>query len=310
MKNLQDLASSNFKINGKQLAKVIDNKDPKDRGRLKINIQGITELAEIFPWAETEGQLIGNSKRVGLSSAVEIGTFVYVEFIGGNPSFPLVTGYVRGSKDSSLLHTVKNLDDTIFKTRNDNIVGVELPPLNDKSEYPYNQVLESNSAIIEYDNTKGNERVSIQHINGSYYEIRPDGDVQVKSIKDIYNIATLNFKNYVGGNFTNTVIGNFKETITGTHEMKSGGNSIIESPIRNIKAVTNHTGLYNIIGNLNVLSGAMIMNTSGLKISNKEVVVDDGNVIVNNGDVIIDGISFKQHLHMVIQEGQDTSTPH
>ena len=210
MKKLQSLASNNFKITTPVIGEVIDNADPLNRGRLKCNIQGITELATIYPWCEVKGSLIGDKDTIGISSAVDIGTFVYISFLYGNPSFPIVDGYVRGAEDSSYLHTVTNLDDTIYKTRTDNLKDYELEPLNDKSTYPNNTVVETKSHVIEIDDTDGNERLSIQHKNGSHYELRPDGNLQTKSTGSTYNITDKNKWEYIAGLVTIKADGNLE----------------------------------------------------------------------------------------------------
>lgn len=223
MKKLVELAQDSFKIPYECIAEILDNNDTKDRGRLKVKIQGITEMSSIFPWAETQGSLFGSdNSTIGVSSVPKIGTLVYVKFLYGNPSFPIVTGYVRGNKDSSLLHTVKELNSTISGTRTDNLIGPELPPLNSSSIYPFNNVIETETCVIEIDDTSSNKRISIQHKNGSYIEIRPNGDIQVKSTNNEYHIIKGDIQEYVEG-LVNTKI---KETldydVDGNITIKSG----------------------------------------------------------------------------------------
>lgn len=223
MKETLEIASNNFKIYGKHYAKVVNNEDPKKRGRLQVDIIGMTDESIEYPWAETEGLLFGSSATSGLSSAVKIGSLVYVEFVSHDPSSPLVTGYVRGNGDSSKLHKKEDLGESIYNTRLTRSLGPEQPPLNDKTNYPDNFVIETAIGLIELDDTKGNERISIEHKNGAHFELRPDGSVQIKSLGHEYNIISGSLiehiekcvQQYVGGDFNNTTGGLFKVTANG-----------------------------------------------------------------------------------------------
>lgn len=207
MKSLENLAKQNFNIPYEVIGTVIATNDPLKRGRIQCKMHGITELAEIQPWIETKGELFGSSKETsGISSSPKIGSRVYISFLYHNPSFPIITGRVRVNEDSSLLHKVENLSNTISGTRSSNLSGNELPPLNSSSIYPENNVIETKSAVIEIDDTDGNHRICIQHKNGSYFEIRPDGTVQVKSKENTYNIIQSNRENYIGGS-SNEIVG-------------------------------------------------------------------------------------------------------
>ncbi len=218
MKQLEQLTKQNFKITHKIIGTVVDNQDTLDRGRLKCKLHGITELATIQPWCETEGDLFASSSStIGVSTAPKVGTLVYIEFLYHNPSFPIVTGYVRGNKDSSTMHT--NKSPIIESIRNGKLIGNELPPLNSSTEYPNNNVIETDTAVIEIDDTVGNERISIQHKkSGSYFEIRPDGTIQVKSDNDSYYIVKGNVDKFVQGG-SNEVVTNGKtiQTKSTTH---------------------------------------------------------------------------------------------
>ena len=234
MYDLKDLTAQNFQLIYEYVGEVVDNKDPEYRGRLKCKIFGITENtnSDELPWCETMGELFGSNKGTASFSATpNLGTLVYVKFLYGNPSYPVVSGYVRGNKDSSNLHKVANLAESIFNTRNTRKIGPELPPLNLSSTYPDNNVIETESSVIEIDDSNRNERISIQHKNGSYFELRPNGTIQIKSVKDEYHIITGNIEEYiqqcvnsvikgnhvqsVGGDYSEAISGNFNTNISG-----------------------------------------------------------------------------------------------
>ena len=226
MKESQELAQKNFEINKEYEAIVVNNADPLFRGRLQVDIFGITQGTN-KPWAESKADIFGcSNSTVGLSSVPKIGSLVYVMFKYNNPSYPIVTGAVRGNQDSSKLHTIQDLGSTISGTRTNNLLPRELPPLNGASVYPNNNVIETNSSVIELDDTPSNLRVSIQHKNGSYFEIRPDGTVQFKSIKDLNNMIKDNVEEYIGKNFRNLTNGLFEITASGGMQITANVNII------------------------------------------------------------------------------------
>jgi hypothetical protein len=211
-----------FKIPYKVIGIIVDNKDPLNRGRLKVRIPELIsdEVSNAnLPWAETQGSLFGaDMETIGDSSVPKIGTFVYIEFLYHNPSYPLVTGVVRGKKDSSLLQTKESLVGTIYETRNNNIIGPELEPLNNNTIYPNNNVIETDTAVIEIDDTSSNKRISIQHKNGSYVEIRPDGAIQIKAKGKLYELASDEVHQYYNTTLEQIVNnGRTIQTKTSTH---------------------------------------------------------------------------------------------
>lgn len=257
MKELFNHTEQNFQLPYEYVGEVLDTKDPLYRGRLKCKIFGITETSTDYPWCEIRGDFFGSDKgTVGMSSVPKVASLVYISFLYGNPSFPLVTGYVRGDKDSSNLHKVANLGESVYNTRNSRLIGPELEPLHTKSEYSKNNVIETDSAVIEIDDTGGNERISIQHKNGSYYEIRPNGTLQIKSVKDEYHIITGNLEEYIqqcvhsvikgnhsqsvsgsytediGKNITTTISGDLAQLISGTFSITASGNLTINNDVK------------------------------------------------------------------------------
>lgn len=235
MYDLKDLTSQNFQLIYEYVGEVIDNKDPEYRGRLKCKIFGITENtnSDELPWCETMGELFGSNKGTASFSATpNLGTLVYIKFLYGNPSYPVVSGYVRGNKDSSNLHKVANLGESIFNTRNTRLIGPELSPLNTSANYPDNNVIETETAVIEIDDTSGNERISIQHKNGSYYEIRPNGTIQIKSVKDEYHIITGNVEEYIQQCVNSIIKGNKIQAISGMFDITVDGNLQINNHVK------------------------------------------------------------------------------
>ena len=107
------------------------------------------------------------------------------------------------------------------------------------AKYPYNHVLETESGhYIEFDDTKGNERIHIFHKKGTFIEIDPTGNVVIKTVGNVTNIVAGNMDTYVKGNYsitaknidvfasenlTEKVGGNRKTTISGTETLDISG---------------------------------------------------------------------------------------
>jgi len=85
----------------------ISGKDAKKRNRVRVRVLGITPSKtpdNECLWAETSALLMGGkkgSKSSACSFSLEKGTFVYLMFLDGNISHPVILGVVRGKEDVS-----------------------------------------------------------------------------------------------------------------------------------------------------------------------------------------------------------------
>ena len=121
--------------------------------------------------------------------------------------------------------------------------------------YPYNNVYESESGhAMEFDDTKGAERIHLYHRSGSYVEWGPAGDRSERIQRDKFSVVIGDDSVYVqgnvnlfvdgnvtaqiggnvtadiGGNATMQVGGNFNADIGGTCDISSGGNMTFTAP--------------------------------------------------------------------------------
>lgn len=77
---------------GKYRGTVVDNADPTARGRLKVSVPAV--LGDLQSWAMPCVPYAGDG--VGFYSLPEPGTGVWVEFEGGDPSYPVWAGFFWG----------------------------------------------------------------------------------------------------------------------------------------------------------------------------------------------------------------------
>jgi hypothetical protein len=82
---------------------IVRSYDPSAR-QCRVEIPGITDGGDVFPLAEIEYP-IGDKSRRGLhTTEIEIlpGDTVWVAFIGGDPRYPIITGYRNPNINNSL----------------------------------------------------------------------------------------------------------------------------------------------------------------------------------------------------------------
>ncbi len=158
----------------------------------------------------------------------------------------------RKSHDSAPLHRDLSL---VFKTpegSNDyRIVKNGVKSLANP-QYPYNHATYTESGhLFELDDTRGFERVSLQHRSGTYFEWQPNGDSHTRVVKDNYVAICGDNELYVGGDVNIKVMGN--ANITAMKKV-------------NIKGYND--GKIDVSGKLDLVAGDNITLKSG-----KEVVV-------------------------------------
>jgi len=187
--------------------------------------------------------------------------------------------------------------------------------------YPYNNVYESESGhAMEFDDTKGAERIHLYHRSGSYVEWGPAGDRSERIQRDKFSVVIGDDSVYVQGNVNLFVDGNVTAQIGGNVTADIGGNvtadiggqvdMTVGGTVNSTASSFNLTGDLNVTGQTtvskNVLVGQGITTgTSG----------GGGNMTVNGsatftGDVTAQGTSLHTHTHSgVLPGGGNTGPP-
>lgn len=84
------------------------------------------------------------------------------------------------------------------------------------AKYPYNNVYESESGhALEFDDTKGAERVHLYHRSGSYTEWGPEGDRSERVQRNKFEVVIGNEQVYIRGDVQIYVDGNYRLDVTG-----------------------------------------------------------------------------------------------
>jgi uncharacterized protein involved in type VI secretion and phage assembly len=81
-----------MELNGKFRGKVVDNKDPLGRGRIRTHVAAVSELE--LTWAEPCVPYAG--PQVGWFFIPPVGANVWIEFEQGDPNYPIWTGCYWG----------------------------------------------------------------------------------------------------------------------------------------------------------------------------------------------------------------------
>lgn len=159
------------KFHGKYTGTVFDVDDPAKLGRVKLLVQevGFTDVSKTTDWAYPSIQMMGNG--LGLFTVPPKGSRVWVEFMHGDPNFPLYqAGHYSKPSESEAPKSSREADSKF----SDSKFGDDAAPV-----YPQNNVLETPGGhLIEIDDSEGAERIRIFHKSGSQIQMRTDGDVK------------------------------------------------------------------------------------------------------------------------------------
>lgn len=139
---------------------------------------------------------------------------------------------------TSRLARNENLQNTIVQSKKNKKFGFEPDPYYD-AVYPYNNVYESESGhVMEFDDTKGAERVHLYHRSGSYVEWAPNGDRSERIEKDKYTVVAGDEKVHIKGDVQLVVEGSVDITVKGNYTLNVDGDIIINGKTINLNQGT------------------------------------------------------------------------
>ena len=96
--------------------------------------------------------------------------------------------------------------------------------------YPYNKAIYTESGhSLELDDTRHNERISIEHRTGTFYEIDHEGNEMHRVVNNNYTLICKDNEIYVGGKVNIKVLGDAKINVPkGDIEIKGGKDGLID----------------------------------------------------------------------------------
>lgn len=270
---------------------VEDNLDPEKSGRVKVRCFGLhTEnlnkiSTDSLPWALVGVSTNSSSSDIG---SISIGTCVYGIFLDAmEQQIPFVTNVVpglhiginnkigfnnfkenppkEGDHTGNIHSRVHNIPDRVYYADRDSANGANIsePKQKRKPKYPSNiATVTDGGHIIERDDTPSQERLCIQHIDGSYIEMNQEHNMILKTINDMM-VFCQNYNQSVEKDRNIAVQGNDNLKVMGNKTVDlPDGNYILNANDCNITLKGN--GTTNIDGNYNVnVKGNMTHNVTG-----------------------------------------------
>ena len=221
--------------------------DPDKLGRVKVQVYDLHDniKTEDLPWSQvimpaTTPAINGTGQSVNLA----VGSLVCGMFKDMQQQEFIVMG--------SLPTKTEGVEDNNVRVRAeadpnaDEETGAYQPASTYAPEYPYNNVMETESGHVkEYDDTPGAERIMERHKSGTQYEIAANGSKTERIVRDNYQlvvghdtlevfgdvriIVSGNADIAVAGNMNAAVGGNSESTVTGTTKITSTGDMTLKS---------------------------------------------------------------------------------
>jgi phage baseplate assembly protein gpV len=197
---------------------VVDINDPEKLGRVKVNVYGLHDNIETadLPWSMV--MMPGNTPAkggVGSSVNLLVGTLVAGMCMDRAMQEFMVMG--------SLPTKTEGVEDNNVRVRAeadpnaDEEIGSYQPPSTYAPEYPYNNVMETESGHVkEYDDTPGVERITERHKSGTQYEIAANGSKTERIVRDNYRLVV--------GHDTLEVYGDVRIIVSGNADVAVAGN--------------------------------------------------------------------------------------
>lgn len=192
------------------LGVVEDVNDPDKSGRVAIrNLEEQKTLPKNDPkelfWAEVLMPPTGpNNIGLGMSpTGLERGTHVLCFYMDPKKKkYPVIMGSL-GSFDKEKLENSSISSRARGDWRDTSILLGPEAKSSYAAEYPYNKTITTKSGhVIEIDDTPKAERIHVYHRSGSYIEMRPDGSVQTRTVKNHLDIIEETKVIYAEGNIT------------------------------------------------------------------------------------------------------------
>ena len=298
--------------------------------KLQSDMFGIP--TEDLPWAVVmQGTDSAALNGIGKTSKLLPGTQVCGFFRDLHKQSPVIIGTIHGTPEASQntskgfndpngiypkaaylnesdinrLARNKKISETIVQTKiNNKITGIPLaisgswdePETPYNTQYPYNQVLESESGhIIEIDDTPSAERLHTYHKSGTFEEIHPNGDKVIKIVGKNYTLIADDENVRVGGDCNLTVIGtcNLKANI---------GN--VDIPTTNWKGNIVHQGDVTQTGNRTQTGNEAVTGnrtqTGNDTLTGTQAITGNmtaSGTVTATTDVVGGGKSLKTHTH-------------
>lgn len=237
------------RIYGKRKARVVDNKDPERRGRVRVENRELFGASQ-SPWALPCMPLYGG-RDSGFFAVPPVGSFVWLEFEEGLIDHPIYAGGYYGLIDdghpsdgseiesesgfqSDPSHIPPHARGVYDGSDFGNLKGANgVPDTTFEGKYGDVMIWQSPAGhMIEMDDHEGSKRIQIHHAKGAHIEILDDGSINIisgaqvrtRSLHRSEVVIDSDFK-ATGGSRDEEVGGDFSKKIVGTSSFAVGGDT-------------------------------------------------------------------------------------
>lgn len=216
---------------------VADLKDPKYLGRVKVRVINETDDEAIsvddLPWATPIIPITSASlNQVGTAPVgLLVGSHVFGFYLDGQEKqLPMIWGTYAKIPDGT-----QNTNDVPALARGNNTIPNDIfrnePPSAYKADYPYNNVVQTQSGhVVEFDDTPNQERIRVRHKSGTYFEINEKGRQVSKIVGEGFEIVVEDKNVTVGGQCNITVVGDCNITAEKTLRLTSNNSIVLKAP--------------------------------------------------------------------------------
>jgi len=216
---------------------VADLKDPKYLGRVKVRVINETDDEAIsvddLPWATPIIPITSASlNQVGTAPVgLLVGSHVFGFYLDGQEKqLPMIWGTYAKIPDGT-----QNTNDVPALARGNNTIPNDIfrnePPSAYKAEYPFNNVVQTQSGhVVEFDDTPNQERIRVRHKSGTYFEINEKGRQVSKIVGEGFEIVVEDKNVTVGGQCNITVVGDCNITAEKTLRLTSNNSIVLKAP--------------------------------------------------------------------------------
>ena len=263
--------------------------DPLKLGRVQVKVYDLHDKIKTEDLSWSQVMMTANTPAIngtGQSVNLAVGSLVAGIFLDGMMQEFMVMGSLPTKTDGVEDNNVRVRAEA--DPNADEETGAYQPASTYAPEYPYNNVMETESGHVkEYDDTPGLERITERHKSGTQYEIAANGSKTERIVRDNYRLVVGHDTLEVFGDVRIIVSGNADIAIAGNMNSAVNGSITATSTTGDITLKTTDSVNKKVVLDANVLvKGNLVVNettTSSAQSSTRSPVVLDTHAHTHDG---------------------------
>lgn len=263
--------------------------DPLKLGRVQVKVYDLHDKIKTEDLSWSQVMMPANTPAIngtGQSVNLAVGSLVAGIFLDGMMQEFMVMGSLPTKTDGVEDNNVRVRAEA--DPNADEETGAYQPASTYAPEYPYNNVMETESGHVkEYDDTPGLERITERYKSGTQYEIAANGSKTERIVRDNYRLVVGHDTLEVFGDVRIIVSGNADIAIAGNMNSAVNGSITATSTTGDITLKTTDSVNKKVVLDANVLvKGNLVVNettTSSAQSSTRSPVVLDTHAHTHDG---------------------------